>query len=124
MWASKTVAGALIATAFIPSAVTVYDKARPIVTELKAKPLFLGAQTYRVALSGTLRRECNVEGGSARLLAAPEGKNDLGQWEFSLTDMETDSVSLEIRLVCRKTQRRQQTLGPIKVRSPITGKGN
>ncbi len=122
MWATKTAASALLAAAFVPSVFTFWDKSQPVVTDFETKPLFLGPETYRVALYGDLRDGCTVEDGSARLVALPDGPGDLGEWEFNLEDSDTNAVSLQIRLVCRKRVERTQTLGPIEVRSPITGK--
>lgn len=116
MMITKYTVGVLSALAFLPSVGTLWETNRPNVTNVDIAPIYLDNNTYRVSLSGDVRKGCIVQSGDARMIKAPGNGRDLGQWEFDLSSGQ-QVVVLKVRLSCRQ---HTETLGPW----PVTGKGN
>lgn len=112
---TKYTVGVLAALAFVPSVGGLWETNRPNVTNVDVSPIYLDNNTYRISLSGSIRRGCVFQSGSAKMIKAPKGGRDLGQWEFDLSSGQ-QTVALKIRLSCRD---KTETLGPW----PVTGKG-
>ena len=97
----------LVALSLIPGIGSLWEKSQPIVSDVEVTSRTLDNNTYRISLNGTIRKGCEIESGSARMVEAPHD-GSLGQWEFTL-DSGAQDVSLEVVLVCFE-DRRKQTL--------------